>query len=228
MKDVNCFFIMVKFFSGDQQQNYYTLQNQPVIFQSKRALEFNLAQCVSNTDAQVPWVRQINYSLIIPSSEILVNYYFLSYSVKILTSIDIIMHYNEMLLHLGGILQPSIIFSSRPVTVNETSICVENLRKQSTKEFMRVLRNLSQERPWLQKSLHCIRAWFLGPSAHFRKASCGTGRCHQAIPKDPSSAVGHRMGAPSSPNSCALQAIRAFAPILMSGKALRLVVMEGG
>ena len=83
MSDVNWRFITAELSSTSLQQwNYYTLQNKPVIFQSKPAFQLNLAPCVSNTDAQVPGARQLNYSLIIPSSEIWVNHHFPSNSEK--------------------------------------------------------------------------------------------------------------------------------------------------
>lgn len=104
MSDVNWRFITAELSSTSLQQwNYYTLQNKPVIFQSKPAFQLNLAPCVSNTDAQVPRARQLNYSLIIPSSEISVNHHFPSNSEKNLMAIEIIM-YNNMFLYLEGIL----------------------------------------------------------------------------------------------------------------------------
>lgn len=60
MKDVNCYFIIVNFILWTVATNYCTLKNKPVIFQSKLALQLNLARYVSNIDAQVPWNKTLS------------------------------------------------------------------------------------------------------------------------------------------------------------------------
>lgn len=52
-------------------------------------------------DAQVPRARLFHYSLIIPSSEILVDHYFLRDFEIMLMTVEIIIHY-KMLLHAEG------------------------------------------------------------------------------------------------------------------------------
>lgn len=49
------------------------MENKPGIFQGKPALQFNLAQCAPNTDAQGPTARPLSSSFNYPCSETLVD-----------------------------------------------------------------------------------------------------------------------------------------------------------
>lgn len=145
--DGNSYFTTAEFSSQSlQQRHYYTLQNKPVIFQSKPAFQLNLAPCVSNTDAQVPGARQLNYSLIIPSSEIWVNHHFPSNSEKKKPN-D---HRNYYVLQHAFILRRNFIASYylpwQPCGSQRNFHLVEKLRKLNTKEFPHVLRVSVQER----------------------------------------------------------------------------------
>lgn len=64
-----------------------------------------LAQCASNTGAQVPRARLFHSSLIIPSSEISVDHYFLHNFEMLLMTMEIIICY-KVLLHLEGFYSP--------------------------------------------------------------------------------------------------------------------------
>lgn len=110
----------------------------------KPAFQLNLAPCVSNTDAQVPGARQLNYSLIIPSSEIWVNHHFPSNSEKKPND-----HRNYYVLQHALILRRNFIASYylpwQPRRSQGNFHLVEKLRKSSTKEFPHVLRVLVKE-----------------------------------------------------------------------------------
>lgn len=81
--------------------NHPTLKNESVFFRSKPALQRHPAQCASSVDAQVPRARLSHYSLITPSSEILVDHYFLRDCEIMLMTLEISIHY-KMLLRSEG------------------------------------------------------------------------------------------------------------------------------
>lgn len=163
--------------------NYYTLKNKPVIFQSKLALQFNLAQCASNIEALVPRARLFHYSLITPSSEILVDHYFLSNSEKILMTIEIIIHYKmpyagkefyNLVLFLLAALWHWVELPSLWNSWEDWAGWNSLLGSWST------VREDPSRGLWLCGHSR-VRLWFQGGSAPCRSASCGVGGCDQAL-----------------------------------------------